>query len=46
MDGARSDDTMSEWQKILKDESIATLDKLKEKFGDAIDVEEIGRAHV
>ena len=30
---------MSDWQRILKDESIATLDKLKEKFGDAIDVE-------
>jgi lysine 2,3-aminomutase len=31
---------MSEWQRILKDESIATLDKLAEKFGsDAIDVE-------
>ena len=31
---------MSEWQKILKDDSIATLDKLAEKFGhDVIDVE-------
>src|SRR4030095_8616284 len=31
---------MSEWQKILKDDAIATLDKLAEKFGrDAIDVE-------
>jgi lysine 2,3-aminomutase len=31
---------MSEWQKILKEESIATLEKLAEKFGsDAIDVE-------
>src|SRR6476646_3552906 len=39
MDGAWSDVTMSDWQRILKDESIATLDKLHEKFGDAIDVE-------
>src|SRR5262245_30767897 len=31
---------MSEWQKILKDDAIATLDKLAEKFGhDVIDVE-------
>ncbi len=31
---------MSEWQKILKEESIATLEKLAEKFGsDVIDVE-------
>jgi lysine 2,3-aminomutase len=31
---------MSEWQRILKDESIATLDKLAEKFGsEVIDVE-------
>ena len=31
---------MSEWQKILKEESIATLEQLAEKFGrDAIDVE-------
>ena len=31
---------MSEWQKILKDDAVATLDKLAEKFGhDAIDVE-------
>jgi L-lysine 2,3-aminomutase len=30
---------MSDWQKILKEESIATLEKLHEKFGDAIDVE-------
>ena len=30
---------MSDWQKILKDESIATLEKLRDKFGDAIDVE-------
>jgi lysine 2,3-aminomutase len=39
VDGAWSGSTMSDWQKILKDESIATLDKLHEKFGDAIDVE-------
>src|SRR5574338_1062754 len=31
---------MSEWQKILKDDAVATLDKLAEKFGhDVIDVE-------
>ena len=31
---------MSDWQKILKDESIATLEQLAEKFGrDGIDVE-------
>jgi lysine 2,3-aminomutase len=31
---------MSDWQKILKDDSIATLDKLAEKFGrENIDVE-------
>src|SRR6266508_156160 len=31
---------MSDWQRIIKDESIATLDKLAEKFGrDVIDVE-------
>ena len=31
---------MSEWQRILKEESIATLDKLAEKFGsEVIDVE-------
>ena len=31
---------MSEWQRILKEDSIATLDKLAEKFGsDVIDVE-------
>jgi lysine 2,3-aminomutase len=31
---------MSDWQRILREESIATLDKLAEKFGhDAIDVE-------
>lgn len=31
---------MSEWQRILKEESIATLEKLAEKFGsDVIDVE-------
>ena len=24
---------MSEWQKILKDDAVATLDKLAEKFG-------------
>ena len=31
---------MSDWQKIIKDESIASLDKLAEKFGhDVIDVE-------
>ena len=30
---------MSDWQRIIREESIATLDKLHEKFGDAIDVE-------
>src|SRR5687768_8969808 len=31
---------MSDWQKIIREESIATLDKLAEKFGpDVIDVE-------
>src|SRR6186997_515433 len=31
---------MSEWQKILKDDAVATLDKLAEKFGrEIIDVE-------
>src|SRR6476660_4740345 len=31
---------MSEWQKILKDDAVATLDRLAEKFGhDVIDVE-------
>src|SRR4051812_6377506 len=31
---------MSEWQKILKDDAVATLEKLAEKFGhDVIDVE-------
>ncbi len=31
---------MSDWQRIIKDESIATLEKLAEKFGhDVIDVE-------
>src|SRR4030095_16977546 len=31
---------MSEWQKILKDDAVATLDKLADKFGhDVIDVE-------
>ena len=30
---------MSDWQKILREEAIASLDKLHEKFGDAIDVE-------
>src|SRR5436305_15106613 len=31
---------MSDWQQIIKDQSIATLDKLAEKFGrDVIDVE-------
>src|SRR5687767_11877794 len=31
---------MSEWQKILKDDAVASLDKLAEKFGhDVIDVE-------
>ena len=31
---------MSEWQKILKEDAVATLDKLAEKFGhDVIDVE-------
>src|SRR5215211_1455885 len=35
-----SSERMSEWQKIIRDESIATLDKLAEKFGhDVIDVE-------
>src|SRR5215217_5271273 len=29
----------SDWQRIIREESIATLDKLREKFGDAIDVE-------
>src|SRR5450830_1473674 len=39
-DRGRSGGRMSDWQKIIKDESIATLDKLAEKFGrDAIDVE-------
>ena len=31
---------MSEWQQILRDQSIATLEKLAEKFGpENIDVE-------
>ena len=31
---------MSEWQRIIKEESIATLEKLADKFGhDVIDVE-------
>jgi lysine 2,3-aminomutase len=30
---------MSDWQKVLKEQSIGTLEKLAEKFGDAIDVE-------
>src|SRR5688572_871496 len=37
--------TMSDWQKKLKDESIATLDKLAERFGhDVIDVEALAPA--
>src|SRR3954463_16142518 len=36
----RSGARMSDWQQILKDQSIPTLEKLAEKFGhDAIDVE-------
>ena len=27
---------MSDWQRILREESIASLDKLKEKFGDKL----------
>jgi hypothetical protein len=31
---------MSDWQKILKDDSLATLEQLAEKFGrDVIDVD-------
>ncbi len=31
---------MSEWQRIIREESIATLEKLADKFGrDVIDVE-------
>ena len=31
---------MSEWQKILKDDAVASLEKLADKFGhDVIDVE-------
>jgi len=36
---------MSEWQRILKEESIATLDKLAERFGrDVIDVDALAPA--
>src|SRR3982750_4956909 len=36
----RSGARMSDWQQILKDQSIPTLEKLAEKFGhEAIDVE-------
>src|SRR5438270_4011751 len=36
----RSGARMSDWQQIIKDQSIATLEKLADKFGhDAIDVE-------
>ena len=33
---------MSDWQRIIKEESIATLEKLADKFGhDVIDVEHL-----